>query len=294
MNNICGVVLRNAVTYIKLLSTIGFLRPAQSFLIFFGFLWLLLEPAGLFFPNKLELGWNGYSSLIAGALLLVVIFRFPRQITAAKLSSPDSIIEIKIGDLFDEAGHLVIGTNDVFDTKLGDVIKPSSLQGQFLTRIYNDDSSKLNGEIERALERGQFTKKEDELKKRGKQWRYPIGTTITLGTGRRRYFFVAYSHMGNDLKSTSNADAIWHSLSQLWEEIRLQGQGTQVAIPVIGADLARTNLPRMTLIKMIIISFIVASKEQFIAQKLVVVLYPPDLNSINLYDLHDFLVSACF
>ena len=55
------------------------------------------------------------------------------------LSSPNSVVEIKLGDLFDESGHLVIGANHVFDTELGEVIKPSSVQGQFLTRIYGDD-----------------------------------------------------------------------------------------------------------------------------------------------------------
>lgn len=100
--------------------------------------------------------------------------------------------------------------------------------------------------------------------------------------------------MGNDLRIQSNADHIWNSLSRLWEEVRHKGHGMEVAIPVIGADLARTNLPRMTLAKLIIMSFIVASKKEFISRKLTLVIYPRDLENTDFYDLEDFLTTACF
>jgi len=152
----------------------------------------------------------------------------------------------------------------------------------------------LDADIEAALESHRHKKREDPHKVQGKRWRYPIGTTIALGPLDSRYFLIAYGRMENGLKCTSDADSIWLSLSRLWEEVRLKGQGRQVAIPVIGSDLARTGLPRMALIKMIIISFIVASKKQFVTRQLTVVVYPEDLNSVNLYDLKEFLTSTCF
>ncbi len=100
--------------------------------------------------------------------------------------------------------------------------------------------------------------------------------------------------MGNDLRVKSTADDIWHSLSSLWEQVRLIGHGLEVAIPVIGSDLARTNLPRMTLTKLIVISFIAASKKDFVTKNLTVVIYPKDLDSVDLYALEDFLDSTCF
>ncbi len=60
------------------------------------------------------------------------------------------------------------------------------------------------------------------------------------------------------------------------------------------AVLARTGLPRTALIKMIALSFIVASKREFVARKLTIVVHPGDLDRVNLYDLEDFLRSACF
>jgi hypothetical protein len=280
--------------FFKAFVTVGLSRLAKSFIAIFGFLWLLIEPVALFFPDQIQHGWLGYLTLILVSMILAIAWRFPRRSISKALSSPDSVVEIKIGDLFDEPGHLVIGTNDVFDTELGNVIKSASVQGQFLSRIYDSDRTKLDVDIEAALTPYEHKRQKDPQKTIGKHWRYPLGTTITLGPLNSRYFLIAYGYMGNDLKCISDADSIWLSLSQLWEEVRRKGQGAQVAIPILGSDLARTGLPRMTLIKMIVISFLVASKKEFVTKKLTIVVYPEDLGFVNLYDLEGFLTSACF
>lgn len=280
--------------YLQLLTQIGLKRIGSSFISAFGLLWLLIEPGALFFPQYLNFGWIGYFGLLAVSLAIAIVQSFPRRSVCKTLSSPNSIVEIKIGDLFDERGHLVIGTNDVFDTELGEVIKPSTVQGQFLTRIYRNDRTMLDTEIQAALQGYQAQSTQEFNKPKGKFWRYPIGTTIALGSSDKRYFWTAYGYMGNDLRVQSNADDIWNSLSRLWEEVRRKGHGMDVAIPVIGADLARTNLPRMALAKLIILSFIVASKKDFVTRKLTLVIYPRDLDNTDFYSLEDFLNSACF
>ncbi|NER99137.1 MAG: hypothetical protein F6J86_35830 [Symploca sp. SIO1B1] len=283
-----------AMVYLKFLTQVSFRRIGSSFLSIFGLLWLLIEPGAFFFPQYLNFGWLGYFGLAAVSLAIAVIQSFPRMSVCQALSSPDSAVEIKIGNLFDEPGHLVIGANDVFDTELGEVIKPSSVQGQFLKRLYGNDCSRLDADIEAALQGYQVQRTKEPNKQKGKSWRYPIGTTIALGSPNKRYFWTAYGYMGNDLRVQSNADYIWNSLSRLWEEVRRKGHGMNVAIPVIGADLARTNLPRMALAKLIILSFVIASKKEFVTRKLTLVIYPRDLENTDLPELEDFLKSACF
>ena len=282
------------IIYLNLLRKVGLKRLGSSFISNFGFLWLLIEPGALFFPEKLNFGWAGYFWLALFALGTAFIQRFPRRIVCRSLSSPDSEIEIKIGNLFDQPGHLVIGFNDVFDTELGEIIKPSSVQGQFLQRIYGSDRSRIDADIDYALQAYNHLSTEETNKRLGKTWRYPIGTTIALGSHDKRYFLTAYGYMNNDMSVQSNTDFIWQSLSNLWQEIRLKGHSIDVSIPIVGADLARTGLPRMALTKLIITSFIVASKEKFITRKLTVMIYPRDIESIELYELEDFLASACF
>lgn len=280
--------------YLNLLQKLGLKRLSNSFISNFGFLWLLTEPGALFFPEKLNFGWSGYFWLAMLALGAAFIQCFPRSTVCRALSSPDSEIEIKIGNLFDQQGHLVIGFNDVFDTKVGEVIKPSSVQGQFFQKAYGSDQSRIDADIDYALQAYSHLRTKETNKGLGKTWRYPIGTTITLGSHDKRYFLTAYGYMNNDMTVQSNADFIWKSLSKLWQEIRIKGHSIDVSIPIVGADLARTNLPRMALAKLIITSFIVASKEKFITRKLTVMIYPRDLESIDLYELEEFLASACF
>ncbi|MTJ17659.1 hypothetical protein FJR09_01265 [Dolichospermum sp. UHCC 0406] len=87
---------------------------------------------------------------------------------------------------------IVIGANDVFDTELGEIIKSSSVQGQFLKQIYKGKQDELDVDIETALQEYIGNRNLDPDKKRGKAWRYPIGTTITLGSYEKRYFLTAY------------------------------------------------------------------------------------------------------
>jgi hypothetical protein len=282
------------ITYFNLLKNVGLKRIGSSFVSSFGFLWLITEPGALFFPEKLNFGWMGYFGLVSLSLSIAFVQRFPRKSVCKTLSSPDSDIEIKIGDLFAQPGHLVIGFNDIFDTELGEIIKPSSVQGQFLQRIYGSDRAKLDVDIENALQKYINIRVQENNKSLGKNWRYPIGTTISLGSPEKRYFLTAYGYMKNDMTIESNADFIWKSLSNLWDEIRLKGHSFNVSIPVVGADLARTGLPRSALIKLIVTSFVVASKEKFITRKLTIVIYHRDIESVDLYDIEEFLASACF
>jgi len=280
--------------YLKLWTQVGLKRIATSFINTFGLIWLFIEPAALFWQEKFNFGWLGYVGLAVFSLITAIVRNFPRRAISCTLSAPNSTVEIKIGNLFKETTHLVIGTNDVFDTKLREIIKRSAVQGQFLEHKYNHDIARLDAEIEAALRDKGVKGKRDNNKKQGKSWRYPIGTTITLGSPENCYFWTAYGYMGNDLKVQSNVDYIWNSLSNLWEEIRRKGNGMNVAMPIIGSDLARTNLPRMALVQLIIISFIAASKKEFITKKLTVMVCPKDLDTIDLWELADFLTSVCF
>ncbi len=273
---------------------LNYKRLFANFLSVFGLVWLFFEPASLFFLKQANFGLGGYGVLVVISLLFAIIVSRPRLSFSRQLSSPDSIIAIKVGDLFDEPKNLVIGANDVFDTELGDVIKPESVQGQFLTRVYEGNTQRLDKDIETALEQLRVNKTRDANKLRGKAWRYPIGTTVVLKGGDKRYFLNAYGYMGTDLRVKGTADGIWHSLTCLWEQIRLYGHGDFIAMPVIGSALARTNLPRMTLIKLIVISFIAASRECFVAEKLTIVIHPKDLDLVDLHELEDFLKSKDF
>lgn len=278
--------------FFKLLQSVNYRRVFATFVGMFGGIWLFIEPAGLFFPERVNWGWRGYVGLVCASMVVAIAKNIPRTSLSRSFSSPDYTIEIKVGNLFDQPEHLVIGLNDVFDTELGEIIKQSSVQGQFLDRIYSGDRARLDFEIDAALQPLQDKAQEDLDKKRGKRWRYPIGTTLVLGVEGRRFFLSAYGRMGNDLRVKSTVDYIWLSLTKLWQQVRLRGHGKGVSIPVIGSDLARTGLSRMALAKLIMLSFAIAAKEGFVANRLTIMIRPEDISSVDLAELQDFLYST--
>ncbi|MBD2168393.1 hypothetical protein H6G04_28820 [Calothrix membranacea FACHB-236] len=280
--------------YFTLFKKVGLNRFLISLFSNFGGFWLFIEPASFFLPESLKFGLGGYLSLVLISLAFAIIQNLPKISISYKLSSPDTDIEIKVGDIFQENGHLVIGFNDVFDTELGEVIRDSSVQGQFLKRVYRGKQDKLDSDIETALQEDISNRSLDPDKNRGKAWRYPIGTTITLGSYEKRYFLTAYGYMKNDLTVDSNSDYISTALDKLWQEVRRKCHGTDVAIPIIGSDLARSGLSRMQLSKLIITSFVSASKRKFITRKLTLMIYTKDLDSVDFYELQEFLKSICF
>ena len=287
-------IFTNIRIFIILFKKVGYKRLLTSFSSIFGGFWLFLEPASFFFPEKLKFGLSGYLLLFGGSFIYALIANRPRRSFSSRLSSPDVEIEVKIGDLFDEKSHLVIGFNDVFDTEIGDIIKSSSIQGQFLRKIYQNDCNKLDYEINQELKIHDNQRKYESNKTQGKNWRYPIGTTITLGSEKRRYFFVAYGYMSNNLVIQSKPGDILESLNKLWDEVRNKCHGDPVAIPLIGTDLSRSGLSRKESIKLIITSFILASKKTYITKKLTVIIHPKDLESIDFYLIEEFLSSVCF
>ncbi len=263
-------------------------KIVSSFFQAFGVIALVLGILDVLFPNKLNFGYVGIIVVSVASLLWGIISILKRKISHP-LSRLNTKITIKVGDLFQEdANNLVIGMNDVFDTEKGDIIKLTSIQGQFLTRIYGDDKNRLDQDIDKALQG--ISGNQDSQKTRGKNQRYPIGTVATLSVGAKKYFCSAYSRMGNNLQAQSNIKWLSTSLQMLWEEIGVKGQNDKVAMAVLGSDLARIgNASYSDLIKLIVFSFVLASREKLVTPELIIVINQKNLEKVNMLELDDFL-----
>ncbi|MGH7930485.1 MAG: macro domain-containing protein, partial [Candidatus Binatia bacterium] len=186
--------------------------------------------------------WWAVLTVVAASLAFGLVRAWPRQQVRREFGRPDIVVEVRVGDLFDQDGHLVVGFSDTFDTDIESnvIINAKSVQGQLLSRVYGGDRERLDAELKDVLTNEPVAIVEPPGAKRdGKTHRYPIGTVAVLGSPSRRIFAVAYSKMGNDLIARSSVDHLWHSLNQVWESIYLHGQRERIAIPLIGAEFAR-------------------------------------------------------
>ena len=245
------------------------------------------------FPHTAEPRRWWYLSLV---LLLSVSFgtvrAWPRQRYSRHFPVPDTQISIVVGDLFEQDAHIVIGMSDTFDTETPDIISLHSIQGQFLTRVYNGDLKRLDNDLDSALQGKASVKSEKrEDKREGKLNRYATGTVATLASAHHYAFCVAYSKMSNSNVAQSSVSDLWLSLLEVWDVIRAKGQRQPVAMPIIGSELARVSnlVSRADLIRLITLSFLTASRERVVTNELCIVVHPKDAERLDLRELADFL-----
>jgi hypothetical protein len=225
----------------------------------------------------------------AATLVYATVMSWPRPI---RQHYPVANTEIRIveGDLFKQDENLVIGMCTTFDTEVPHIIATTSVQAQFLERIYSNDRDELERDLTNALASAVAT---GTIDKPGKQEAYPIGTVAAIRHQRRHYFCVAYTEMNSQNEARGTVGGVWRSLDQLWQAVRAQSNGDPVAVPVLGGGQARMAqlLPAQDSIRFIALSFILASRAERVCERLDIVVRKQDVPRLDMLELRAFLKS---
>lgn len=219
----------------------------------------------------------------------------PKARITQSFNPPVFSIKIIQGDILDQQGNIVIGFTDTYDTDLTDgaIINPKSIQGQFQNKYYADNHAALDDDLLQALSTvTPIIYENSSAKPRGKLARYEIGTVAALRRENRIFYATAYGRMENTLKVSCSVDALWRSLTAVWESVRVHGSLEPVYIPIIGSELARVgSLGREAIIRMIALSFVSSSREAVVSRELNIVIFPKDREHVNMIEVHRFLKS---
>lgn len=265
----------------------------RASLVTFGGAWLVLEPAGLFFPDAFEWGLGGYFGLIVVALVAGAWLSRPRSAIEQRIPPTDVEVAIQVGNLLDQQGNVVIGVADTFDTSLEDeIISPRSVQGQLLQNVFRGEQKRLDRFLAEALVNAQGD--EDPSKAFGKTTRYPIGTVARIVLDDRRLFLAAFTEMSSSLPpnvSSSVAD-LYVALARTWAAVDVGGQGEPVHVAVMGANLARIQLSKTLLIQLIVLSFLASGATQG-PKRLVVWVHERDEDTVDFAMLREWLSGLC-
>jgi hypothetical protein len=266
-----------------------------SALLAFGGVSALVEFVGELYPHTLRTPGLISLATIAACIVWAVWRNLPMKEISHHFHHPGTAVRICVGDLFEQDAHLVVGFSDTFDTALAGarLINPASVQGQLLQRVYGGDAATLDREIAAALHGLQPALMERRgAKPVGKLKRYPIGTVAVLGSKPRLMFAVAYSTMGPDGTAGSSADLLWQGLGGLWDAVYSHAERGPVAMPLVGSGLARVDsLDREALIRLILISYIAASRSRMVSSELRIVIRPAEAGTVNLREVRAFLRS---
>lgn len=276
---------RNLVSY----------RAIAAVLSSFGVLWLVVEVTAFFAEGTVIPGWLRSHWWLFGLLGFVgaAAMCYPRLSVAYKLNGRDVSIAIAIGDVFSFPGTLVVGSNTTFDTRLsGSLIAANSVQGQFTTRYYADDTQ-LATEVSSQL--ASHPSEQLQLPRVGNTARYKTGTVVRLNPKGRAAYFVALADLNPHGIAESTFEALQIALGELWVYIGTRGLKEAIVVPVLGTGFSRLPQPRETVIHEIVRSFVAACSERVFSDHLTIVLSPRDAAShhIDLEELGSFLRYQC-
>ncbi|UNK49903.1 DUF6430 domain-containing protein [Lysobacter sp. S4-A87] len=244
----------------------------------------------LFFPAQAHLlGGLAFTIALLLSVLIGLVMTWPRPIEC-DYSAPATKIKIIKGDIFDQQTHLVVGVTNSFDTETPDIIERTSLLGQTIDRLYGGSWQRLDADLLSAL---QGKTPIGSIAKDGKRDLYKLGTVATVSSGPRRIFFSAYAQMNAENSASSEIETLTESLFALWTEVIAKGNCRPLAITPWGGGPSRISnvLPAQDSIRLIILSFMFASRKQKVSDELTIVVPKSTFKKLDRMELQAFLYS---
>lgn len=257
---------------------------ALSVLGVFGGIYLIVEILDFFkIYTRDEYGSYAFMIFLALSIVISIAFRRPVRSTLITFPQRDFCIEVRIGDLFDAAGAVMISTNTSFEADVaGGKIAPSSLQGQFTAKYFTGNQIALIDQIHAELSRIDGSAP------------YPMGTTVPITTHGKTFYFTAMSRLNDQGNASTTPADVRDALNGLWRHVRTAGELQELAVPLVGTGRGRLQLPRSKMIESIAESFVDASKDGKFTDRLVIVIHPEDAKrfQVNLYEVKDHLTRS--
>ena len=265
-----------------------------------GATWIVVLILNVFLGHYLW--FDGVERWIVTAILIVAgIYGFqksrPVRAVQGELRGTDIQIGIKIGDIFEEDGALIVGTNTTFDTSMDDgTISATSVQGQYTTKYFPSRIKELDQLLDHALDSVDILEcRTKEEKPYGKRKVYPLGTVVPVHAGERKAYFYAMAHFNAAQRVQIETRAFLDALPRLWNGIRYQSGMDDLLCPLLGAGYGGVNAKRIELIGEIVRSFIAACREGRLADNLTIVVRPEDVEqgTIDVEEVGRLLEHEC-
>lgn len=253
----------------------------RSVLFVYGGLYLFIETLD-FFKVYTRDDYGSYAFLLFLLVAIIISLWVKRPITSVKISIPasDCIIEVRVANIFDVNGSVVVSTNTMFEANVADgVISPESIQGQFTSKYFSGNQSKLISLIKEGLPQ----EPNHDV--------YPMGTTVRINTHGKTFYLTAMASLNEKGNAQSTRQDLSSALEGLWNYVRTEGELQELAIPVMGTGRGRLGLSRKRVIGMIVESFVKHSYTGLLTNKLVICIRPSDAERFmtNLYDIKDYM-----
>lgn len=286
--------------FVKSISTWSFWRYAlfslealSKILAIVGAMWMFMEILDfLSIYEKARYSKFAIFPILLAAIVIVVLTRRPISKVTYRVPGRDYTFEVKIGDLFKEAGDVVISSNTTFDTSIASgLIAPDSLQGQLAISVFNSNTDEIDAQLEAGLQNVAYIERAGAP---GKTREYPIGTVAKVSVPSKCFYFVAMSRLNDQGTANSTVRGVEDALEGLWKFVADRGELRTLVMPLMGTGRGRLAVPRKKMIERIAQSFADAAKEKIFSNRLVIVVRPEDAErfELNLFEVRDYLARS--
>ena len=178
--------------------------------------------------------------IVAATTLLILVYvgiwlraNFKRTV---KLSINNSSLIIKTGDVFQEDGLKAIAFNEYFDTEVDErIISKSSLNGQYITRLYPNNVHDLDSRIVADTHLKDVKADTNSQRRNGKKVKYNLGSVFLDGD----YLLVAFSRFDESNRAELTLKEYVSCMLNFWDEVDKIYANRSVTVPLMGAGITR-------------------------------------------------------
>ena len=189
---------------------------------------------------------------------------------------------------YEERRNIVVSVNRCFDTIVdNDLISDRTQHGRVMNELYakglyTPDS--LNEEIQEKLHGKHFIDLTRTNKSKGNTFRYDVGTIAEIQEDAHVvYFFLGISKFDSHFMACTSKDEFVLAIQKLIEYCDTRSQGYPIIMPLIGSNLARTDISQKDILKYLIQAFKINRDK--ISADIHIVIWKGDKAKISIHNL---------
>lgn len=155
---------------------------------------------------------------------------------------------------YEERTNIVVSVNRCFDTIVdNDLVSDKSQHGRIMNEMYTKGlytPDSLNEKIQEKLHGKHYVDLTRTKKSKGNTFRYDVGTIAEIqGNNHVVYFFLGVSKFDSHFMASTSKDEFILAIQRLIEYCNTRSQGFPIIMPLIGSDLARTDICKKDILK---------------------------------------------
>ena len=189
---------------------------------------------------------------------------------------------------YEERRNIVVSVNRCFDTIVdNDLVSDKSQHGRVMNEMYAKDlytPDSLNEKIQEKLRGEHYIDLTRTKKSKGNTYRYSVGSIAEIqGEAPITYFFLGLTKFDSHFMASTTKDEFVLAIQKLIEYCNTRAQGYPIIMPLIGSNLARTDISQKDILKYLIQALKINREK--ISADIHIVIWKGDKDKISIHNL---------